>query len=128
MGAGGPGGGALGAAVGGRDPEPGGQPCAGGVAGQAFPWLVPGFLSDATLGGDGFYLTRTERDAPETYDGKRERGFADRTRPDLPTLPPSERHAGFDEVTGCLSEEEAIAEAGRCLQCALERCPERFLR
>ena len=51
---------------------------------------------------------------------KRERGFADRTREMIPTLPLEERHSGFHEVDQCLDDEQALREANRCLQCDLE--------
>ena len=49
-----------------------------------------------------------------------------------PELPPEERIAGFGEVVGGLSAEEAVYEAGRCLSCGncfecdgcLGACPE----
>ena len=37
-----------------------------------------------------------------------------------PTLDLAERLAGFKEVDFCPSDEEAVAEAARCLQCDLE--------
>jgi hypothetical protein len=54
------------------------------------------------------------------YDGTREKGFADLTRATEPVLPVSERHTGFSEVALCMSDEQAIYEAKRCLQCDLE--------
>jgi hypothetical protein len=58
----------------------------------------------------------------QPYDGWRERGFAELERVAVPTLPVSERHAGFAEVElGCDSE-PVTAEVRRCLQCDLEVC------
>jgi len=60
---------------------------------------------DAFLGGDG----DISEDKPEhadsgteeaPYTGKREKGFADLKREAMPTLPCSERHSGFAEVSG----------------------------
>ncbi len=77
---------------------------------------------DRYLGGDGdIDETLAERPDTSSYDGTRERGFADRERAGIPVLPVAERHQGFEEVDFCLSEEQAVAEAGRCLQCDLER-------
>lgn len=60
-------------------------------------------------------------EAPEleraTQDGE---GF----RPEPPVLPPSLRKKSFAEITGCLSVEEVVREAGRCLRCDMEsKCP-----
>jgi NADPH-dependent glutamate synthase beta subunit-like oxidoreductase len=76
---------------------------------------------DRFLGGDGIIETKgsTGSDLPP-YNGKREKGFADLTRAPEPLLPVSERHAGFSEVALCLSDEQALFEAKRCLQCDLE--------
>jgi NADPH-dependent glutamate synthase beta subunit-like oxidoreductase len=54
------------------------------------------------------------------YDGKRERGFAELERIEMPTLPLSERRAGFDEVEMGCGEPLMLAEVSRCLQCDLE--------
>jgi len=76
---------------------------------------------DKFLGGDGdIEETLVQTSAPESYTGKRERGFADLTRTDMPSLPIAERHAGFPEVDLCFEDEQAIQEANRCLQCDLE--------
>jgi NADPH-dependent glutamate synthase beta subunit-like oxidoreductase len=56
------------------------------------------------------------------YDGKRERGFAELKRIVVPSLPVSERKGGFAEVELCYGDEQARAEARRCLQCDLEIC------
>ncbi len=58
--------------------------------------------------------------------------FGDNERRQQPELPPNERVAGFGEVVGGLSAEEAVYEAGRCLSCGncfecdgcLGACPE----
>jgi NADPH-dependent glutamate synthase beta subunit-like oxidoreductase len=78
---------------------------------------------DRFLGGDGdIEETLAERADTSGYDGRRERGFADRERVEGPVLPVEERHRGFDEVELCFSEEQAVQEATRCLQCDLELC------
>ena len=56
------------------------------------------------------------------YDGRRERGFAELERVAIPSLPVSERHAGFAEVELGCDPEQVTAEAHRCLQCDLEIC------
>jgi hypothetical protein len=56
------------------------------------------------------------------YDGKREAGFAELKRVEVPSLPLSERHAGFSEVELCYTDEQIKAETHRCLQCDLEIC------
>jgi NADPH-dependent glutamate synthase beta subunit-like oxidoreductase len=56
------------------------------------------------------------------YRGKRESGFAELKRIAVPSLPVSERNGGFAEVELCYSEEQALAETHRCLQCDLEIC------
>lgn len=76
---------------------------------------------DRFLGGDGNIGCRlAERPDSHSYAGKRERGFADMKRVDIPTLPLSQRHDGFPEIDLCLSDEDATREANRCLQCDLE--------
>jgi NADPH-dependent glutamate synthase beta subunit-like oxidoreductase len=58
--------------------------------------------------------------------------FGDAERRQQPELAPEERVAGFDEVTGGLSAEQATYESGRCLSCGnciecdgcLAACPE----
>ncbi len=76
---------------------------------------------DRFLGGTGdIDETLAEREDTSSYDGKRERGFADRVRAELPKLPLDERHRGFDEVDLRFSDEQAVQEASRCLQCDLE--------
>lgn len=83
---------------------------------------------DRFLGGDGIFEALGGRQAageplaadPGSYDGKREKGFADLARVEPPTLPLSDRRHGFSEVDGCFSDEDAVREAKRCLQCDLE--------
>jgi NADPH-dependent glutamate synthase beta subunit-like oxidoreductase len=76
---------------------------------------------DKFLGGTGI-IEETLAEKPDTgsYTGQRERGFADLVRAQMPTLPLSERHAGFQEVELCLADDQAVSEAKRCLQCDLE--------
>jgi NADH-quinone oxidoreductase subunit F len=54
------------------------------------------------------------------YDGKREKGFAELERIEMPSLPLSKRRAGFDEVELGCGEPLMLAEVSRCLQCDLE--------
>ena len=56
------------------------------------------------------------------YVGGRESGFAELKRVEVPSLPLSERHAGFREVELCFSDEQVKEETHRCLQCDLEIC------
>ena len=76
---------------------------------------------DRFLGGDGIINEAlAERQDNSSYTGKRERGYADLTRAEMPTLPLTERHPGFREVALCLNDQQAVGEAKRCLQCDLE--------
>jgi len=76
---------------------------------------------DKFLGGNGIIdETLAERQTVISYTGKREEGFADQRRVETPTLPPGERIHEFPEVEQCLSDDQAIKEACRCLQCDLE--------
>jgi NADPH-dependent glutamate synthase beta subunit-like oxidoreductase len=76
---------------------------------------------DQLLGGDGILEeTLAERPDTQSYTGERERGFADLERAEVPTLPLSERHSGFQEVDQRFDDEQAVKEANRCLQCDLE--------
>ena len=76
---------------------------------------------DKFLGGDGVIdETLAQKPDSQSYDGKRERGFADLLRAEIPTLPLSERHDGFAEVDLCFEDDQAVNEANRCLQCDLE--------
>jgi NADH-quinone oxidoreductase subunit F len=79
---------------------------------------------DKFLGGDGILF---ESKAPDTasvmgeeYTGKREQGFADLSRVQIPVLPVQERRNSFAEVDLCFDDEQAKIEAHRCLQCDLE--------
>jgi len=76
---------------------------------------------DKLLGGDGV-LSERYADKPDTasYTGARERGFADLARGAAPHLPLEERKGNFKEVDLCFSDEQAVSEAKRCLQCDLE--------
>jgi hypothetical protein len=56
------------------------------------------------------------------YDGKREVGFVELKRVEVPSLPLNQRHDGFSEVELCYSDEQAKTEMHRCLQCDLEIC------
>jgi hypothetical protein len=58
----------------------------------------------------------------QAYDGKREKGFAELMRVAIPSLPVSERHAGFAEVELGCDEQQMSAEVHRCLLCDLEIC------
>jgi len=60
--------------------------------------------------------------AQPDYDGKREAGFAELKRVEVPSLPLSDRHSGYPEVGLCYSEEQIKTETHRCLQCDLEIC------
>jgi len=76
---------------------------------------------DKFLGGDGIIdETLAERQTVISYTGKREEGFADQRRVETPTLPPAERIHEFLEVEQCLSDDQAVKEASRCLHCDLE--------
>jgi NADPH-dependent glutamate synthase beta subunit-like oxidoreductase len=81
---------------------------------------------DIYLGGDGTIdlgmRNMESGNGQPDYDGKREAGFADLKRVEVPSLPISERHTGFSEVALCFSEEQIKAETKRCLQCDLEIC------
>ncbi|MBW2616745.1 MAG: FAD-dependent oxidoreductase, partial [Deltaproteobacteria bacterium] len=71
---------------------------------------------DKFLGGDGVIdETLAQKPDSQSYDGKRERGFADLLRAEIPTLPLSERHDGFAEVDLSFDDDQAINEANRCL-------------
>ncbi len=89
---------------------------------------------DIYLGGDGTIdlgmsnaacdeLSRGEcGNGQSDYDGKRDAGFVELKRVDVPSLPLNERHAGFSEVELGYNEEQVKAETHRCLQCDLEIC------
>jgi len=76
---------------------------------------------DMFLGGDG-NIEETFVDIPpiEPGTGRRDKGFADLKREEMPFIPLSERHDGFHEVEPGLSHDQAIKEADRCLHCDLE--------
>jgi len=76
---------------------------------------------DKFLGGNGMIdETLIQRPDSQSYDGKREEGFADLKREPMPTLPLCERHDGFGEVELGFTDDQAKGEAKRCLQCDLE--------
>jgi formate dehydrogenase beta subunit len=76
---------------------------------------------DKLLGGDGVILERyADRADTNSYTGARERGFADLTRGAVPHLALEERKGNFKEVDLSFSDEQAVSEAKRCLQCDLE--------
>ncbi|MFO7772559.1 MAG: FAD-dependent oxidoreductase [Dehalococcoidia bacterium] len=76
---------------------------------------------DKFLGGDGnIEETLYERPAVEAYTGKRDKGFADLTRVEVPKISVSEIDDSFAEVALGLDAEQAIGEAKRCLHCDLE--------
>ena len=72
------------------------------------------------LGGEGAIFEQyAEKPDTSSYTGARERGFADLVRGAAPHLPLGERKS-FEEVDRCFSDEQAVSEAKRCLQCDLE--------
>jgi NADPH-dependent glutamate synthase beta subunit-like oxidoreductase len=76
---------------------------------------------DRALGGDGVIdESFAEKLDAASYTGKRDRGFADLTRSTAEALPLEERRNSFNEVEGCFSDEQAVGEASRCLQCDFE--------
>jgi hypothetical protein len=76
---------------------------------------------DKVLGGDGVLEeTFAEKVDAGSYTGKRERGFADLTRFTPQALPLEQRLNSFNEVELCFSDEQAVSEAKRCLQCDFE--------
>jgi NADPH-dependent glutamate synthase beta subunit-like oxidoreductase/heterodisulfide reductase subunit C len=80
---------------------------------------------DKYLGGEGTIelgMRNAECGNGQPYDGGRDAGFAETKRVEAPSLPLSERHAGFSEVESCLSEEQVKIETHRCLQCDFEIC------
>jgi NADPH-dependent glutamate synthase beta subunit-like oxidoreductase len=78
---------------------------------------------DRYLGGNGISEGGKGEDGekPE-YDGKREHGFAELPRCEMPSLPVSERRTTFDEVERGCDEKQMAAEVRRCLQCDWEIC------
>jgi NADPH-dependent glutamate synthase beta subunit-like oxidoreductase len=86
---------------------------------------------DIYLGGDGIFecgMRNAECGNGQSYDGRRESGFAELKRIEVPSLPISERISGFSEVELCFSDEQAKAETHRCLQCDLEICLAKNIR
>jgi len=79
---------------------------------------------DIYLGGDGMIELGVGNpkcgNGQPDYDGKREAGFADLERVEVPSLSLAERRSEFSEVALCYSEEQVKAETHRCLQCDLE--------
>jgi NADPH-dependent glutamate synthase beta subunit-like oxidoreductase len=85
---------------------------------------------DRYLGGDGIIeigswkgegeKANLECGSADGYEGKREPGFAELPRCEMPCLPIAERRTSFDEIEQGCGEKQIAAEAGRCLQCDLE--------
>jgi NADPH-dependent glutamate synthase beta subunit-like oxidoreductase len=76
---------------------------------------------DKVLGGDGVIdETFAEKVDAASYTGKRDKGFADLTRKTPQALPLEKRLHSFSEVERCFSDEQAVGEAKRCLQCDFE--------
>ncbi|MBU0718716.1 MAG: FAD-dependent oxidoreductase, partial [Planctomycetes bacterium] len=74
---------------------------------------------DKHLGGNGNVLVQLcDHPAPSARIG-REESFIPRRRVAVNCRAPAERIAGFDEIEGTYSSEQAVAEAQRCLQCDL---------
>jgi len=74
---------------------------------------------DMYLGGSGeIDQNLTEHDEVSPYLG-REENFADRKRVELRKKPVKERFPGFTKVECCMSKDEAVKEAERCLRCQL---------
>jgi len=87
---------------------------------------------DMYLGGDGtieLEIGNTEcGNGQPDYNGARDAGFAELKRVDVPSLPLSERHAGFSEVELCCGDEQMKTEIQRCLQCDQEICLSKKIR
>jgi len=93
----------------------------------------PALVVDAIGGGRKaaraihLYLTGQEVDVPDNIQKQRIpeselrdlEGIEPKGRPPMPELPVEERVRCFDESELTLSEEEALKEAGRCLQCGV---------
>lgn len=75
---------------------------------------------DRYLGGKGLEEVFEEGVPAGEYSGKRSEGFADQKRVHPLTIPPSERRDPAKEVIRGFTDEQALLEAGRCLQCDLE--------
>ena len=76
---------------------------------------------DKALGGNGDIEQRLWKGTDGfAFSGRREPGFADLRRCAEPALAVEERLGGFTEVALGFTDEEAVAEAKRCLLCDLE--------
>ena len=74
---------------------------------------------DLYLGGDGDISEEfLEKEVPAAYIGRME-DFAELKRQEPRTEPPSRRIQGFEEAEHPFTCEQAMCEAGRCLQCDL---------
>lgn len=74
---------------------------------------------DKYLGGSGDIEQQlTDHDEPSSYLG-REEDFANRKRVQIRKKPVNERFPGFCQVEQCMSKDEAVKEAERCLRCQL---------
>ena len=74
---------------------------------------------DQHLGGDGgIDFSLAEHQPPSPHLGRVE-GFASQQRVAPAELAPDRRGQGYDEICLGFSSEQAVAEAGRCLQCQL---------
>jgi NADPH-dependent glutamate synthase beta subunit-like oxidoreductase len=78
-----------------------------------------GDISESAMGNGQWAMDET---ACQSYTGKREEGFADCKRENMPVMPVEERHEGFGEIELGFDDEQAKREAKRCLQCDLEIC------
>lgn len=76
-----------------------------------------GILKDGIIGAGESRFNRDLRKAFKGWLGKQE-GFAQRQRENMPVLPLNQRQ-GFDEIALGFTEEMALREATRCLQCDL---------
>jgi heterodisulfide reductase subunit A-like polyferredoxin len=72
---------------------------------------------DAFLKGEKFIAEPEVGDVVSFEDLGLEEDFVTKQRADLPDLPVQERKANFNEVVGGLEQEQAEAEAKRCLNC-----------
>jgi hypothetical protein len=74
---------------------------------------------DRFLGGSGEIEQQlTDHDEPSPYLG-REDDFSDRKRVELQKKPVKDRFPGFCQVEECMSKDDAVKEAERCLRCQL---------
>jgi hypothetical protein len=86
---------------------------------------------DRYLGGDGiieFGVRKAHGGNGQPYDGRRERGFAERERVAVPSLPPAERSRSFNEIELSCDAQQMSAEVHRCLHCDLEICLAKHMR